>query len=112
MPAGELVDVAAQMLHTHLVVRPVVASFQECPKGFDPVGMGLSIHVFAHGMLNRMMLVNFPQALVCPVVVCVDRLPNASTIRTYAFYQRGIRTEACVYTGARIIQTLGFFRMT
>ena len=76
MAGGELGNVAVQVLPAHLVERTVIPALQERPERFDPVCMGLSVHVFGYGVPHRLMLVHFLQAPVCPVIVRVDRFPG------------------------------------
>ncbi len=40
MPTGKLVDVAPQMLFTHVMIGAVVSTLQHGPEGLYPVGVG------------------------------------------------------------------------
>ena len=46
MPSLEFVDVAKNMLGTHLMISSVVSPLQEGPEGFDPVRVSLISDVF------------------------------------------------------------------
>ena len=76
MPSGKLVDVTVQVLAAHLVINAVVAPFQHRPERFDPVRVRLTVYVLAYRVLHRVMLVDFLQTLVRPVVVCIDCFPS------------------------------------
>ena len=68
MTTGEFVHVAAQVLLAHFVVGADVAALQHRPKTFDPICVSLAVHIFLHGMLDRLVV---RQPDVAAVVVSV-----------------------------------------
>lgn len=46
MPSRKLVHVAVKVFHRHLVIRPMIPTFQHGPERLNAVCVGLSVHVF------------------------------------------------------------------
>ena len=52
MPAGEIVDVAVQVLRAHPVVGAVEPAFEQSPERLDPVGVHVPAHTLAGLVLD------------------------------------------------------------
>ena len=85
MASGKFIDIPLKVLRTHAVVGSIVSPLQQCPKGFNAVGVDLSLNVFPNGMLDDFMI---GQALVGSMVIGIDgrsffRLTQDETMKLF-----------------------------
>ena len=72
-PTGKLVDVTLEMFGAYMVVNTRDSPFQRRPETLDAVRVDLTTNVFAGTVLDRLVGVEVPQALVRLMVVGIDR---------------------------------------
>ena len=52
MSAGKFVHVSVQMLGAHVMKSALIASFEQRPKGFDPIGMRLPVYILPNAVVQ------------------------------------------------------------
>ena len=103
VPACEFRNIPIQMFDRHLVIRPVIPSFQHTPEGFHTVGMDLLIHVLAAAM-PHLLMVNTRQTLDRQCASSVKTsAPGSTLLYTNSFQSLAVNVAAATSTSTRFV---------